>query len=297
MLDRLNNNIDAFPTVGTRPVIDDVPDHVYVCSVLIKLIQLLHESGQWLKGRIYERRCDLSPNGQFLVYFAGKYKRPLYTWTAISNAPYLNALALWEKGDGWGGGGLFKDERTLLLNHRPGTESQLLDGFNVPESFCVRPLGERPGWGEDEPINSMRLQRDGWVIAEPGKFSDYLSKGPYAFVVNPPQVIEKPAAGGLLKVSLHAIGERSGTSYVQNAQLDDVSNARSVDLGRVDWADVDHSGDVLFAKDGRLYRLRPPTIDIEATKPQLVADLNELSFVAREAPNSADRWPSDPRYR
>ena len=28
--------------------------------------------GQWFKGRIYERRCDLSPSGEKLVYFAAK---------------------------------------------------------------------------------------------------------------------------------------------------------------------------------------------------------------------------------
>src|SRR5688572_2426031 len=26
--------------------------------------------GQWLKGRIYERRADLSPDGKLLIYFA-----------------------------------------------------------------------------------------------------------------------------------------------------------------------------------------------------------------------------------
>jgi hypothetical protein len=31
------------------------------------------EIGQWFKGRIYERRCDLSPSGELLAYFAAKY--------------------------------------------------------------------------------------------------------------------------------------------------------------------------------------------------------------------------------
>lgn len=31
--------------------------------------------GQWLHGRIYEYRCDLSPDGKFLIYFAAKYGR------------------------------------------------------------------------------------------------------------------------------------------------------------------------------------------------------------------------------
>jgi len=30
------------------------------------------EEGQWFHGRIYERRCDLSPDGGRLVYFAQK---------------------------------------------------------------------------------------------------------------------------------------------------------------------------------------------------------------------------------
>ena len=28
------------------------------------------EHGQWLKARVYERRCDLSPDGNLLLYFA-----------------------------------------------------------------------------------------------------------------------------------------------------------------------------------------------------------------------------------
>ena len=31
--------------------------------------------GQWLRGRIYPLRCDLSPKGEHLIYFAAKYGR------------------------------------------------------------------------------------------------------------------------------------------------------------------------------------------------------------------------------
>src|SRR5690349_10747108 len=55
------------------------------------------EYGQWFKGRIYERRCDLSPDGELLLYFAADFRRPLYSWSAISRSPYLKALALWPK--------------------------------------------------------------------------------------------------------------------------------------------------------------------------------------------------------
>src|SRR5215471_13433178 len=72
------------------------------------------EYGQWFKGRVYEEKCDLSPNGTKLIYFAAKhYKRfdlkAEYKnyWTAISKPPYFTALAMWPEITTYGGGGLF----------------------------------------------------------------------------------------------------------------------------------------------------------------------------------------------
>nr|MCH9684422.1 hypothetical protein [Deltaproteobacteria bacterium] len=87
------------------------------------------ERGQWLAGRVYERRCDLSPDGTLLVYFAAKYKGPYSTYTVISRPPYFTALALFPKDDTWGGGGLFAGPRRLSLNHRAPEQMQLADGF------------------------------------------------------------------------------------------------------------------------------------------------------------------------
>ena len=84
------------------------------------------EPGQWFNGRIYERRSDLSPDGSLLIYFAQKITARskkdteyTYAWTAISRPPFLTALALWPKGDCWHGGGLFKNSKVVLLNHKP----------------------------------------------------------------------------------------------------------------------------------------------------------------------------------
>jgi hypothetical protein len=52
--------------------------------------------GSWFKGRIYEDKCDLSPDGELFVYFChGGRWRPEYTdaWTAVSRLPWLSALA------------------------------------------------------------------------------------------------------------------------------------------------------------------------------------------------------------
>jgi len=126
------------------------------------------EYGQWFKGRIYERRCDLSPSGELLLYFAAKYKEPLRSWTAISKPPYLTALALWPKGDGWGGGGLFDSELSVQLNHRPG-EDVLQEGLRLKKNMRIRLYGSRPGWGEDFPIYHSLLLRNGWNLAREGE--------------------------------------------------------------------------------------------------------------------------------
>src|SRR4051812_11123240 len=52
------------------------------------------ERGQWFHGRIHESKCDLSPDGTKLIYFASKYGRKRDqdipdTWTAISKPPYF----------------------------------------------------------------------------------------------------------------------------------------------------------------------------------------------------------------
>ena len=90
-----------------------------VCTMLWDRTRDTFMPGQWLRGRIYERRCDLSPDGRHFIYFAmnGKWGGPLKgSWTAISRAPYLKALALWPWGDCWNGGGLFLTDSRFWRN-------------------------------------------------------------------------------------------------------------------------------------------------------------------------------------
>ena len=59
------------------------------------------QPGHWFHGRVYERRCDLSPDGRLFIYVAAKHGRRRddddigESWTAISRPPYFTALALW----------------------------------------------------------------------------------------------------------------------------------------------------------------------------------------------------------
>ena len=101
-----------------------------VCTMLWDRKRDTFRMGQWFRGRIYERRADLSPDGKFLIYFAMNGKVETETggsWTAISRAPGLKAIVLLAKGDCWHGGGLFTGDRQFWLNdgfgHRVVRES------------------------------------------------------------------------------------------------------------------------------------------------------------------------------
>ncbi len=75
--------------------------------------------GAWFRGRIYEEKCDLSPDGELFVYAAfqgGRFRTSTTdSWTAVSRPPWLHALVLWPMGTTYGGGGRFVDNRRLVL--------------------------------------------------------------------------------------------------------------------------------------------------------------------------------------
>ena len=111
--------------------------------VLWNTAQDVFEHGAWFKGRIYEERCDVSPDGELFLYFAMKggtwntsYRG---SWTAVSRPPWLFALTLWPQGDTWGGGGRFFDDRSIVLNGVCGTHpDHPLVGLDVVEKKCER---------------------------------------------------------------------------------------------------------------------------------------------------------------
>src|SRR5919202_749710 len=80
------------------------------------------EHGQWFKGRVYERRADVSADGALFVYFAAQSGRrtPADSWVAVSRPPYFTAIALWYSFFGtYGIGGGFPRPHDLLPATRP----------------------------------------------------------------------------------------------------------------------------------------------------------------------------------
>lgn len=241
------------------------------------------EEGQWLKGRIYERRCDLSPSGTYLLYFAAKWGTPMATWTAISRPPHLTALALWPKGDAWGGGGMFEDERSIVLNS-PYVVPKLTQGGLAPK-MRVRELGLFGRGGEDFPLYGMRLERDGWRCVSPGKKSaERWGESPW-ITFDPAIEYARPRPhdpGCELRMRITGIKEQGGDWWiVEHAVVGSLEH----DLGRTEWADWDANGDLLFAREGVLFRARDP-----GREPRVLVDLRDRRFVPRQAPPRATKW-------
>jgi hypothetical protein len=251
------------------------------------------QHGQWLKGRIYERRCDLSPRGNLLLYFAANYRKPCFSWSAISRPPFLTALALWPKGDGWGGGGHFLSQHRVALNHR-AAEMKIGEGFSIPKWLRVEQFGKHPGRGEDDPIWSERLIRDGWVlISYPTATKDNFGAKVW-MEFTPPITWRKrnpkwPKQYSL-EMSITGIRERDGPWYLTEHSV--LRNEADLDkIGRSDWADWAQSGDLLFAMDGCLYRV-PCEGGVLAPLEHAIriADFSNMKVEPREAPDEARSW-------
>jgi hypothetical protein len=241
-----------------------------VASILWDLRTDEFTLGQWFKGRIYERRSDLSPDGRHLIYFAADGQWQSETggsWTAISRAPYLKAVVLLGKGDRWHGGGLFTGPRTYWLNdgygHRPLRTS---DAVRRDEGF--RPAG---GYGGECPhVYYNRLQRDGWVLREVTSRSA-------------PQVFDRPLRHGwsLRKYAYAGPPAPGRGCYWDEHRLVAPDGEETDDLPPCEWADVD-GDDIVYAAEGGLYRTR-----FRATGPgpfRLLHDFTPMTFERAVAP-------------
>ena len=83
--------------------------------------------GAWMKGRIYEEKCDLSTDGRLFIYVVRKMNSRdagfTHAWTAISRPPWLHALVVWPQGTTYGGGGRFIGPQTLWGDRRTETHA------------------------------------------------------------------------------------------------------------------------------------------------------------------------------
>jgi hypothetical protein len=210
------------------------------------------EYGQWFHGRIYVRRSDLSPDGTKLIYFAQKINEKTlkdqeytYAWTAISKPPFYTALALWPKGDCWHGGGLFDDDTHVLLNHRPDVATP--HPSHQPQGLKVRANPEARG--EDDPLFSQRLARDGWhheqewLVKFKGMRVGYVTEQPEVWVRRHP---DKP-------YHIELTRRLDRLAYTERFRVLGSSGESLVGLEDLEWAEWDQQGRLVLLRAGKVW--------------------------------------------
>ncbi len=245
------------------------------------------EEGQWFKGRIYERRCDLSPDGGLLIYFAANYREPLRSWTAISKPPWFTALALWPKGDGWNGGGVFTGPYTIRLNHPPPKIEPHKDFISGCRKFIIGGYAEQAG--EDSTVWNETLSRDGWESVQAGEWGPYEEVKGYAWTAKSPVLWRKkhPKHKLILEMAIRAIGKRNDRWYVSTYRVLGPDLNEVVDFGQLDWADWDGANGLVYARQGVLYR--QPVASNRLGEPTMLGDFRKNTFQAIKAPEWATK--------
>jgi hypothetical protein len=247
------------------------------------------EYGHWFKGRIYERRCDLSPDGTKLIYFVSKFNQKTlhdseytYAWTGISKLPWLTALALWPKGDCWHGGGMFESNNTIFLNHRP--EHAIPHPRHQPKGLHILPNSEARG--EDEPLYSLRLTRDGWNIKQEWEVEHHYHGG---FVTKQPEIREYcyPEKQHLKIVMKKML---SGYRYWEEYELLNSNTNQCINLDGVEGANWDQRGRLVLLSQGKLYLGKFDELKIRNIERDELVDFNAQKPQEIESPDWAKDW-------
>jgi hypothetical protein len=226
----------------------------WVRAILWDTARDTFEGGQWFHGRIYEDKCDLSPDGQLFIYFAAKHgvRRTNEIgdiWTAVSKPPYFTALALWPQGGTYGGGGFFLERNRLVLR---------TCGDDLARGFSLGPLILETGRFDID----ARREKNGWSAVEILKNRCVRWAKPHPRL---PVRIE------------HVPNENT---YVLVDQQPSPLCA--------EWADFDRRGRLVFTSQGKLHattwdrRGKPTTKEL--------ADFSAERFASIEAPAWAQRW-------
>jgi hypothetical protein len=218
------------------------------------------EMGQWLKGRIYEHRADLSPDGRHMVYLAGNGQR---WWTALSRAPFLRATAVWPQDSTWHGGGAFAADGRLWLNGAGGEET-LPDGLRAAD---VRAFPHSTDGFHMGKLHAAMMTLRGWRHREGTAYDT---------------VLDKPAGTGW-RLELRVVVNARDRGLISNrfALVEDATGTRTE---QSDWEWVEpFAGGLQVAARGalRAVRLSP---DGRWVEDRVIREFSDMGFEAIPAP-------------
>lgn len=202
-----------------------------------------YEPGSWLRGTIYPQRCDLSPDGRWLVAFVLKQSADWAAggaYVAISRPPWLTALAAWGIGSTWTSGLHFLAE--------PGTWPEV-----EPDVGDPAPVRERYGLAWTGAGSFAVERRRGWA-----ETASTPTRRPDDMWDQDRDVEIEKASPSRPDVVLHVRGWHAAfrsfepNRFGESAYWLEIDGVRR-DLPEVQWADWAHDGRLLVATaSGRL---------------------------------------------
>lgn len=238
------------------------------------LAQSRYESGAWFHGRIFPRRSDLSPDGQFLAYFAHKSGSSWEhgeAYVAISKLPWLTALVAFGTCGTWTRGYYFTED---------GSSDYPDDAkLSIPYGLRSIPVAQfanerRHGW-EESPDSPLRGPGDAWDQHRNAR-------------------MQKRQPGGSRVLRVESLGLAGGEFGVDQAVdglrvLYSLESAGELELlYDVQWADWDRSGRMLVAT--RSGKLEVRSLDADRPETVFEEDLSLLEPNPAPAPLWAQRW-------
>jgi len=218
------------------------------------------EHGSWFQKQIYVHRSDISFDGKWMVYLARGVQGT--TWNGVCLLPHLKTYLEAEAPTTYGGGGYWKDRKTLLADDWLTTKG------SIP--FQVEP---KPYEGKGTPdILHCRMLRDGWTRNGENYGTTRKVRGkPFVHPCDGDDgwYWQWERRGPTLETFYRGYFEH-GLKYEFR-----VREYPALLDQEVEWATFTANGDLVFSRLGWVYRYAPKAI--RQGKPSFAADLNSLT--------------------
>lgn len=239
------------------------------------------ELGQWLKGKIYPKRADISADGKYVIYFAhnGKWEsESMGSWTAVSRYPYMKAVDFWPKGDAWNGGGMFLSNRKYLLYERFPHQRHTFSGrFEVKRGIPEISIRNNECLG----IYIPKLIRDGWKYEGLTKIPEgkTAKNANYDYTYHLTKKISHQIS---IQKTIHStIYPPKGKSFYYEEHSFKGAEYEGVDFSDIENLDY-YNGKLFWPYEGKIYSAEVIKNTIKET--QLIHDFSDYRFKALQAP-------------